>query len=149
MRGQRLNITGYLARFCIEKVISTTSHCLATFCWSTNCIIWMSLNYKRTYFRHVQKCERYLYLKPFNAFSFTESSVLVLTIKHIFSFFWFSNCTSLVSKLYISIQFILDFWAVLMLETFYRCIFKKIKFNSWSFFRCFFWPVNCTSRAYV
>ena len=76
---------------------------------------------QKTYFRHVQKLKRYLYLRPFNAFSFTESSVL--SIKHIFSFFWSLNCTSLVSKLYMSIQFILDFRAVLMLEIFYSCIF--------------------------
>ena len=32
---------------CIEKLISTGSHCLATFCWSINCITWMSLNRKK------------------------------------------------------------------------------------------------------
>ena len=114
----------------------TGSHCLATFCWSINCITWMSLDYKKTYFRHVQKFKHYLYLRPFNAFSFTESSML--TIKHVFSFFWSLNSTSLVCKLYISIRFILAFWAVLILEVFYSCIFLKIKFNSWSSFRCFF-----------
>ena len=62
---------------------------------------------QKTYFKHVQKLKRYLYLRLFNAFSFTESSML--TIKHIFSFFWSLNCTSLVCKLYISIRFILDF----------------------------------------
>ena len=52
---------------------------------------------EKTYFRHVQKLKRYLYLRPFNAFSFKESSML--TIKHDFSFFWSLNCTSLVWKL--------------------------------------------------
>ena len=64
----------------------TGSHCLATFCWSINCITWMSFHYKKTYFRHVQKLRHYLYLRPFNAFPYTESSML--TIKHVFSFFW-------------------------------------------------------------
>ena len=25
----------------------------------------------------------------------------------------------------------------------------KGKFNSWPFFRCFFWPVNCTTRPLI
>ena len=33
---------------------------------------------KKTYFRHVQKFKRYLHLRPFNAFSFTESSSLTI-----------------------------------------------------------------------
>ena len=70
-------------------------------------------------------------------------------VKYVFSFFWSLNCTSLVCKLYISIQLISDFWAVLILERFYSCIFWKMKFNSWSFFRCFFWPENCTNWAYI
>ena len=74
---------------------------------------------QKAYFRHVQKLKRYLYLRPFNAFSFTESSIL--TTKHVFSFFWSLNC--LVYKLYISIRFILDFLAVLILEVFYSWIF--------------------------
>ena len=50
----------------------------------------MSLNYK-TYFRHAQKLfykvfiKYFLYLRPFNVFSFKESSIL--TIKYVFSFF--------------------------------------------------------------
>ena len=76
---------------------------------------------QKAYFRHAQKLKRYLYLRPFNAFSFTESSMLI--IEHIFSFFWPLNCTNLACKLYISILFILDFWAVLILEAFYSCIF--------------------------
>ena len=46
-----------------------------------------------------------------------------LTIKYGFSFFWSSNCASLVCKLYISIRFVLDFWAVLISESFCNCIF--------------------------
>ena len=39
----------------------------------------MPLNYqKKTYFRHVQKFKHYLHLRPFNAFSFTESSSLTI-----------------------------------------------------------------------
>ena len=44
---QRLKITEYLAMFCIEKLILTGSHCLATFFWLINCIAWMSWNYKK------------------------------------------------------------------------------------------------------
>ena len=76
----------------------------ATFCWPTNC--WISLNYK-AYFKHVQKLKHYLWFRPFNVFSFRESSIL--TINYVFSFFWCLNCTSLVCKLYISIRTILDF----------------------------------------
>ena len=60
----------------------------ATFCWPTNC--WISLNYK-AYFKHVQKLKHYLCFRPFNVFSFRESSIL--TINYVFSFF-------LVFKLY-------------------------------------------------
>ena len=60
----------------------------ATFCWPTNC--WISLNYK-AYFKHVQKLKHYLWFRPFNVFSFRESSIL--TINYVFSFF-------LVFKLY-------------------------------------------------
>ena len=49
---------------------------------------------RKTYFRHVQKFKRYLYLRPFNAFSYTKSSIL--NIKYIFSFSWSLDCTSLV-----------------------------------------------------
>ena len=49
---------------------------------------------QKTYFRHVQKFKRYLYLRPFNAFSYTKSSIL--NIKYIFSFSWSLDCTSLV-----------------------------------------------------
>ena len=121
--GQCFNITGYMALSCIEKIISTGSQCLATFCLSLNCVTWMSLNYKKKkkQISHVWKFKRYLCLRPFNAFSFSESSIL--TIKYVFSFFWSLNFTSLVCKLYISIRFILDFWAVLILENFFSCIF--------------------------
>ena len=74
---------------------------------------------QKAYSRHVQKLKCYLYLRPFDALSFTESSML--TIKHVFSFFWSLNC--LVYKLYISIRFILHFWAVLTFEVFYSGIF--------------------------
>ena len=52
---------------------------LATFCWSIDWLSWMSL-----FFRYLQKLKHYLYLRPFNLFSFIESSVL--TIKYVFSF---------------------------------------------------------------
>ena len=105
------------------------------------------LNCKNTYFRHAQNLKRYLYLRPFNTYSCTKSSILA--IKYAFSFFWSLNCTSLVCKLYISIRFILDFWAVLILDVFSYLHILKDKINSWSFFRCFLWPLNCTSWAYV
>ena len=78
---------------------------------------------QKTYFRLVQKLKRYLYLRPFNAFLFTESSML--TIKHGFCFFRSLSCTSLVCKLYISIQFILDFWAVWYCRCFIVAFFKR------------------------
>ena len=84
--GQFLYITGYFALYYIWKLISTGSRFLATFCWQINC--WVSLNYK-VYFRHVQKLKNYLYLMPFNVFSFRESSIL--TIKYGFSFFLVSK----------------------------------------------------------
>ena len=93
---------------------------LATFCWSINCISWMSLNYK-TYFRHFQKLKHCSHLRSFNLFSFKESSIL--TIKYVFSFFWSLKFTSQVCKLYILIRTILYFWAVLILEVFYSEIF--------------------------
>ena len=43
----------------------------------------MSLNYK-TYFRHVHKLKNNLYLRPFNIFSFKESSTL--NIMYVFIF---------------------------------------------------------------
>ena len=104
--GQCLNSTGYFALFAIEKSISTGSHFLATFCWSINCMSLMSLNYK-THFRHFQKLKHFLYLRPFNYFSFKESSIL--TTEYVFGFFWYLNCTSLVCKLCISIRTVLDF----------------------------------------
>ena len=75
---------------------------------------------KITYFRHVQQLKHDLYLRPFNACSFTESSSL--TMKYVFSYLWPLNCKSLVCKLYISIRFILNFWAVLILKVYYSCI---------------------------
>ena len=93
---------------------------LGNLCCSMNSMSWMSLNYK-TYFRHLQKLKHYLYLPPFNLFSFNESSVL--TINYVFSFFWSLKCTSLVWKLHISIRAILYFWAVLILQIFYGGIF--------------------------
>ena len=68
----------------------------------------------------------------------TKSSIL--TIKYVFSFFWSLNCKSLVCKLYISIRFILDFWAVLILDVYSYLHILKDKINSWSFFRCFLGP---------
>ena len=76
---------------------------------------------QKKYFRHVQKFNPYLYLRPFNAFSYTERPIL--TFKYVLSFFYSLSCTSLVCKLYISIRFVLDFWAVLILEIFYIWIF--------------------------
>ena len=65
------------------------------------------------------------------------------------AFFWSLSCAILVCKLYISIRIILDFWAVLIFEVFYGGIFQKINFNSWSFFRCFFWSVNFAGWAFL
>ena len=116
--GQCLNSTGYFTLFYVEKSISTIATIFANFCCSINCMSWMSLNYK-TYFRHFKRLKHYLYLQSFsNLFSFKESSIL--TIKYILIFLWSLNCTSLVCKLYMSIRTILDFWAVLILEVFWR-----------------------------
>ena len=93
---------------------------LAAFCWSVNCMSWTSVNYKK-YFRHFQEFKRYLYLWLFKLLSFKESSIL--TIKYIFRFFWYLNCTKLVCKVYISIRTILHFWKVLILAVFYSGIF--------------------------
>ena len=93
---------------------------LAMSCGSVNYKSWKPLNYK-TYSRLFQDFKHYLYLCPFNLFSFKESSIL--TIKYVFSFFWYLNCTRLVCKLYLSIRSILDYWAVLMFETFYSDTF--------------------------
>ena len=71
-----------------------------------------------------------------------------MIIKYVCSFFfWSLSCAILVYKLYISIRTILDCWAVLIFEVFYGGIFQKINFNSWSFFRCFFWSVNFAGWA--
>ena len=133
---------GYFALSYIENQFQPVASFLATFCWSINCMSWMCLNCKR-YFRHFQKLKHHLYLRLINLFSYKESSIL--TINYVFSFSWSLNCTSLDWKLSISIRKILGFWAVLILEVFYCPIFENITFNSWSFFRCFSWPVNCTS----
>ena len=65
--GQCLNITGYFALHYIVWFLSTA----ATFCCSRNCMSWISLNYK-TYFRHAQLLKHYLYLVPFNMFSYEQ-----------------------------------------------------------------------------
>ena len=65
------------------------------------------------------------------------------------AFFCSLSCAILVCKLYISIRTISDFWAVLVFEVFYGGIFQKINFNSWSFFRCFFWSVNFAGLAFL
>ena len=80
---------------------------------------WISLNYKKRYFRHTQKFKRYLYLRLFHAFSFMKS--LIRTIKYVFSFLCSLNW-SLVCNLYFAVWFILDLWAVF---TFTICIHKK------------------------
>ena len=131
--------TGYFALSYEEKPISTSSHFFSYFLLVNKLY---ESNYK-TNFRHFQKLKQYLYLRSFNLFSFKESSIL--TIKYIFSFFWTLNCISLVWKLFISIRTILDFSAMLKLDVFYSGIFEQVTFNSWSFFKCFSWPVNCTS----
>ena len=56
---QHLNITGHFTLYYIEKLVSTGSQFLATFCCLISCIGWMSLNYKAC-FRHVQKVKYYL-----------------------------------------------------------------------------------------
>ena len=131
--------TGYFALSYKEKPISTGSHFFSCFLLVNKLY---ELNYK-TNFRHFQKLKQYLYLRSFNLFSFKESSIL--TINYVFSFFWTLNCISLVWKLFISIRTILDFSAMLKLDVFYSGIFEQVTFNSWSFFKCFSWPVNCTS----
>ena len=80
--GQFLDITGYFALSNIEKLISTGSHFFS----------YLFLFYYKAYFRHVQKIRYYLCLRPFNMFSFRESSILI--IKYVFRFFL------LVAKLY-------------------------------------------------
>ena len=121
--GRCLNSTRYFALSFIGKLISTSSpFFFATFCWSVNCMSWMSLNYKIC-FRHLKKLKNYLYLRPFYLFSFKDSSVL--TIKDFFNFFWSLNCASLVCKLYVLIWTILDFWAVLILGLFIVAYSKR------------------------
>ena len=79
--GQCSNVTAYSALSCIEKLVSTGSHYFLLVDKLYNLNVF---KLQIRYFRHVQKLTRDLYLRPFNAFSFTESSVL--TIKYGFSF---------------------------------------------------------------
>ena len=102
--GQCLNGTGYLALCYIENSTSTGGHFLDTLCGSINCMSWMILNYE-AYFRHFQKLKAFLYLRPFNLFSFKKS--YILPIEYVFSFFRSVKCLSLVCKLYISIRTVL------------------------------------------
>ena len=69
----------------------------------------------------------------FKLFSIKKSSIL--TIKYVFSFSWYLNCTSLVCKMYISIPTIFNFWAVLIFEVFYSGIFYMVIFQMF-FFVC-------------
>ena len=80
--GQCSNVTACSALSCIEKLVSTGSHyfLLVDKLYNLN-VFKLQIRY---FIRHVQKFTRDLYLRPFNAFSFTESSIL--TIKYVFSF---------------------------------------------------------------
>ena len=78
-------ISGHILHDLIQKInFNWNPLFLTTFCWSINCIRGMSLSYK-AYFRHFQKLKHYLYLRPFNLFSFKKGSIL--TIEYVSSFF--------------------------------------------------------------
>ena len=74
---------------------------------------------------------------------------LIVTIKYVCSFFlFFKLCNSGLQIIHLHSNH-LRLWAVLVFEVFYGGIFQKINFNSWSFFRCFFWSVNFAGWAFL
>ena len=95
----------------------------------------------------MSSCLSIIYICGLLTCSYLNKESSILTIKYVLTFFWSLNC--LVFKLYISVWIILDFLAVLILEVFYGGIFQKINFNSWPFFRCFFWCVNYAGKAFL
>ena len=84
-----------------------------------------------------------LYFRPFIIAIYGKFHLYYLCL---FTLFWSVNCTSLVCKLSVLFQTILDLWPVFILEIFSCWDIKKGQFQFLvTFLAVFFWSVNCTS----
>ena len=121
--------------------------CLAAFCWLINYVSWMSVNYAAN-FRYVQKIKHCLCLMPFSVFIYGKFNSNYYVYFYLFLVFKCNKSGTQIIHLILDHLIFLgcvDIGGYLVMV-----IFWKMKFNSWSFFRCFFLTYKlCVSGLYI